>query len=224
MLQETALRLTGLQTGGPVVVCNEAHRFLVAEQLRQSRSIRSPFARACGRNTAPAIALAALARHRRGQRRRPLLLVLPADHVIRVCPPSEGGACGLPAALQAAGHFRIVPKTAERAMAHQRGPGGRRVPDAKFVEKPDLRRASVLAAGDHYWTAVCSCSAPARYLEELKRFAPVIAGACRAPRSRQGGSRFHAYRPRIFEACPSDSIDYAVMERPLIGGGGRSIG
>jgi mannose-1-phosphate guanylyltransferase len=100
MLQETALRLTGLKVGGPVVVCNEAHRFLVAEQLRQLNVeplsiLLEPF----GRNTAPAIALAALAATSGSHGADPVLLVLPADHVIRDVPAFQNAVrAALPAA------------------------------------------------------------------------------------------------------------------------------
>src|SRR5689334_21312884 len=125
MLQETALRLTGLQTGGPVVVCNEGHRFLVAEQLRQLKIdplaiLLEPF----GRNTAPAIALAALAATVESGGADPVLLVLPADHVIRDVPAFQKAVrAALPAAQ--AGKlvtFGIVPKAPETGYGYiQRG-------------------------------------------------------------------------------------------------------
>jgi len=220
MLQETALRLTGLQTGGAVVVCNEAHRFLVAEQLRQLKIdplaiLLEPF----GRNTAPAIALAALAATVESGGADPVLLVLPADHVIRDVPAFQKAVrAALPAAQ--AGKlvtFGIVPKAPETGYGYiQRGAqDGATYRITQFVEKPDLEKAQgFLASGDHYWNSGMFMFRARRYLEELKRFAPAIASACSAAlEAAKADLDFTRIDPKTFEACPSDSIDYAVMEK-----------
>src|ERR1700735_2930223 len=153
MLQQTALRVDGLDCVAPVVVCNEAHRFLVAEQLRALKVtpraiVRDPF----GRNTAPAIALAAHAALRDAGKVDPLLLVLPADHVIRDTAVFQQAVhSALPAAEQGQlVTFGIVPGTPETGYGYiQRGaPQGAAYAIARFVEKPDRARAEqFLAAG-----------------------------------------------------------------------------
>ena len=146
MLQQTALRVGGLDCAAPVVVCNEAHRFLVAEQLRALKVtpraiVLEPF----GRNTAPAIALAALAALREAGGIDPLLLVLPADHVIRdTAVFQQAVRTALPAAEQGQlVTFGIVPGTAETGYGYiQRGEAqGETFRIARFVEKPDLAHA-----------------------------------------------------------------------------------
>src|SRR6202046_3900048 len=220
MLQQTALRVDGLDCVAPVVVCNEAHRFLVAEQLRALNLpprpiVLEPF----GRNTAPAIALAALAALRDAGAIDPLLLVLPADHVIRdtaVFQQAIGTA--LPAAEQGQlVTFGIVPGTPETGYGYiQRGePQGEVYRIARFVEKPDLAHAQqFVAAGDYYWNSGMFLFRAGRYLAELARLAPEIAASCRAAFA--GGHAdldFTRVAAQAFERCPSDSIDYAVMEK-----------
>jgi mannose-1-phosphate guanylyltransferase/mannose-6-phosphate isomerase len=224
LLQETVLRLRGLATAAPVIVCNEAHRFLVAEQLRELQVtpqalLLEPF----GRNTAPAIALAAHAAIQRARAAEaaadPLLLVLPADHVIRD-----------PAAFQQAVHaalpagqagklatFGIVAGSPETGYGYiQRGPAGGAVfAIARFVEKPDLERArEFVKSGEYYWNSGMFLFRARRYLEELARWAPQMARICEAAFSAAHTDLdFTRIDPQIFEACPNDSIDYAVMEK-----------
>ena len=218
MLQETASRVAGLAgLTAAVVVCNEAHRFLVAEQLRQLGSeapeiILEPV----GRNTAPAIALAAHAAMRHGD---PLLLVLPADHVIRDVPAfQEAVRIALPAAE--AGKlvtFGVVPHQPETGYGYiRRGAGsGPAFTIDRFVEKPDMSTArQFVAAGDYYWNSGMFLFRASRYLEELKLHAPDIAEACR--KASMGGARdmdFVRVDAGLFAGCRSDSIDYAVMEK-----------
>ncbi|HEX3838440.1 MAG TPA: mannose-1-phosphate guanylyltransferase/mannose-6-phosphate isomerase [Steroidobacteraceae bacterium] len=220
MLQQTAARVEGLECAAPVVVCNEAHRFLVAEQLRALNVtpraiVLEPF----GRNTAPAIALAALAALRDAGEVDPLLLVLPADHVIR---DTAAFQHAVHAALSAAEHgqlvtFGIVPGAPETGYGYiQRGePQGAVYRIARFIEKPDLTRArQFVDAGDYYWNSGMFLFRAGRYLSELERLAPPIAAACRA--AFLGGHAdldFTRLGTRAFESCPSDSIDYAVMEK-----------
>jgi mannose-1-phosphate guanylyltransferase / mannose-6-phosphate isomerase len=220
MLQQTALRVGGLDCAGPVVVCNEAHRFLVAEQLRALKItpraiVLEPF----GRNTAPAIALAALAALRDAGEVDPLLLVLPADHVIRdTAVFQQAVRTALPAAE--AGQlvtFGIVPGSPETGYGYiQRGaPHGAAYAITRFVEKPDLARArQFLSAGDYYWNSGMFLFRAGRYLSELTRLAPEMAAACRAAfESGRTDLDFTRVDGDAFEDCPSDSIDYAVLEK-----------
>jgi mannose-1-phosphate guanylyltransferase/mannose-6-phosphate isomerase len=216
MLQETVLRLGGLHAAPAIVVCNDAHRFLVAEQLRQlDAQPQAIILEPVGRNTAPAIALAAL--------RAPpdaLLLVLPADHVIRDVPAFQAAVrVAMPAAQ--AGKlvtFGIVPAAPETGYGYIRqaaacGDGTFAI--ERFIEKPDAARAaSFLQEGGYYWNSGMFLFRAGRYLEELGRHAPDIAQAARAALS---GAKpdldFVRVDKAAFEGCRADSIDYAVMEK-----------
>jgi mannose-1-phosphate guanylyltransferase/mannose-6-phosphate isomerase len=216
MLQETLLRLGGLHAAPAIVVCNDAHRFLVAEQLRQlDAQPQAIILEPVGRNTAPAIALAAL--------RAPpdaLLLVLPADHVIRDVPAFQAAVrVAMPAAQ--AGKlvtFGIVPAAPETGYGYIRqaaacGDGTFAI--ERFIEKPDAARAaSFLQEGGYYWNSGMFLFGAGRYLEELGRHAPDIAQAARAALS---GAKpdldFVRVDKAAFEGCRADSIDYAVMEK-----------
>ena len=227
MLQQTALRLAGIPATGPVVVCNEAHRFLVAEQLRQLKvDPRAMVLEPAGRNTAPAIALAALAALKRAATDTvdpdPTLLVLPADHVIRDVPAFQQ-AVRVAQTAAAEGKlvtFGIVPNTPEvgygyiqmGAVAGQLA-GIRQI--ARFVEKPPLERAKeFLKSGDYLWNSGMFMFRASRYLQELERFAPQIAKVCRSAfDNAQTDLDFVRVDAKTFEQCPSDSIDYAVMEK-----------
>ena len=220
MLQETALRLAGLDAAAPVVVCNDAHRFLVAEQLRligiEPRAIvLEPF----GRNTAPAIALAAMAALKTCGNEDPVLLVLPADHVIRDVAGFQTAAVTAVAAAEQGNlaTFGVVPRAPETGYGYIRrgealGPAHR---IAQFVEKPNLERAKTfVASGEHYWNSGMFVFRARRYLDELKRFAPAIHAACTQSFDQaKTDLDFTRVDAKAFEACPSDSIDYAVMEK-----------
>jgi mannose-1-phosphate guanylyltransferase / mannose-6-phosphate isomerase len=222
MLQQTALRLEGLSATAPVVVCNEAHRFLVAEQLRQidiepRAMVLEPF----GRNTAPAIALAAHAALRADPEADPVLLVLPADHVIRDVPVFQKAVrVALPAAEQGKlVTFGIVPNTPETGYGYiQRSKGDASEgahPIARFVEKPSAEKAAqFVQSGDYYWNSGMFLFRARRYLKELESFAPEIAKVCAsAAAAAKSDLDFTRVDPKLFETCPSDSIDYAVMEK-----------
>ncbi len=219
MLQQTALRVSGLDCAAPVVVCNEAHRFLVAEQLRALKLtpraiVLEPF----GRNTAPAIALAALAAMRDSGDLDPLLLVLPADHVIRDTAVFQRTVrSALPAAEEGQlVTFGIVPAAPETGYGYiQRGESqGAAYSIVRFVEKPDLTRAQqFLKAGDYYWNSGMFLFRAGRYLAELARLAPQMSAACVAAfETGRTDLDFTRVDADAFERCPSDSIDYAVME------------
>jgi mannose-1-phosphate guanylyltransferase / mannose-6-phosphate isomerase len=206
------------------VVCNEAHRFLVAEQLRQLRiSPRATVLEPFGRNTAPAIALAAHAALKGvgsdANAVDPVLLVLPADHVIR-----DVGAFqrAVRAALGAAEAgqlvtFGVIAATPETAYGYiQRGAAsGAAFRIARFIEKPNSERArEFVQSGEYYWNSGMFVFRARRYLQELQRFQPEMARICDgAFRGAQADLDFTRIAPAAFEACPADSIDYAVMEK-----------
>jgi mannose-1-phosphate guanylyltransferase/mannose-6-phosphate isomerase len=219
MLQATLTRLAGLEAGPALVVCNEAHRFLVGEQLRAIGAPASSIVlEPVGRNTAPAIALGALAALRDAGPEA-LLLVLPADHQIDDVPAFHAAVrIALEPAMQ--GHlvtFGIVPRSPETGYGYiRRGAAiGRAFSIAAFVEKPDATRARAFVdGGEHLWNSGMFLFRAARYLEELERHAPEIARSCRA--AFEGATKdldFTRIDPKVFARCPSDSIDYAVMEK-----------
>jgi mannose-1-phosphate guanylyltransferase / mannose-6-phosphate isomerase len=224
MLQQTVLRLEGLGAAAPVVICNEAHRFLVAEQLRQLRVVaRATVLEPFGRNTAPAIALAAHAALKGvaadANAAEPLLLVLPADHVIRDVPAFQR-AVRVAQVAAAEGQlvtFGVVATTPETGYGYiQRGtPRGEAFQIKRFVEKPNREHAAgFLASGDYYWNSGMFLFRARRYLQELTRFAPEMARICEAAfRAAKSDLDFTRIDAAIFEACPADSIDYAVMEK-----------
>ncbi|MGN6550806.1 MAG: mannose-1-phosphate guanylyltransferase/mannose-6-phosphate isomerase [Pararhizobium sp.] len=218
MLQETIRRLDGLAALPPIVVCNEEHRFLAAEQLRlcgheDAVIVLEPVAR----NTAPAVTLAALQAVRDGS--DPLLLVLAADHVI-------GDRASFHAALAAAtelaesGHlvtFGIVPTHAETGYGYiERGAatgGGFAV--ARFVEKPDAERAKgYFEGGRHFWNSGMFVFRASRFLEEIARHRPDVHEACvKALSEPKPDMHFLRVDAATFAKCPDVSIDYAVMEK-----------
>jgi mannose-1-phosphate guanylyltransferase/mannose-6-phosphate isomerase len=218
MLQDTLRRLAGLEVGAPMVVCNEAHRFLVAEQLRSiDCAPRAIVLEPVGRNTAPAIALAAHATLA-GEEGDPLLLVLPADHVITNIPAFHRAIEVAAAAARngALVTFGIVPTTPETGYGYiRRGAlSGGSYCIAEFVEKPERARAQAfLASGEYYWNSGMFLFRARRYLEELEKFAPDIAAVC--ANSFAAAVRdldFTRIDPGAFRDCRSESIDYAVME------------
>jgi mannose-1-phosphate guanylyltransferase/mannose-6-phosphate isomerase len=224
MLQDTASRLDGMEeAGAPIVVCNEAHRFMVAEQLRLIGVVPAAIVlEPAGRNTAPAIALAAhVAIEELGP--EAMLLVLPADHVIRhVSAFQEAVTLALPAAV--AGQlvtFGIVPTHPETGYGYIRrgapAPGDTAgvYSIAQFVEKPDAATAArFLDSGDYYWNSGMFLFSARRFLAELERHAPDIAEVCAAAAAAATSDLdFTRIDARLFNKCRSDSIDYAVMEK-----------
>lgn len=221
MLQETVLRLAGLDNlGAPLVVCNDAHRFMVAEQLRQAgRQAETVILEPIGRNTAPAVALAALQATTAGA--DPLLLVLPADHVIRdaaaLCAAIQSGVAAAEAGALLT--FGIVPNAPETGYGYIRAGelhGRTAIYNVEeFVEKPDLATAqSYLASGEYYWNSGMFLFRASIFLTELATHAPQILAACRkAWQGRQTDLDFTRIDAEAFAGCPADSIDYAVMEK-----------
>ncbi|MEM6997133.1 MAG: mannose-1-phosphate guanylyltransferase/mannose-6-phosphate isomerase [Myxococcota bacterium] len=218
MLQQTTARVVGLEgVAPPVVVCNAAHgtvieQQLAAQDLPAQAIVLEPF----GRNTAPAVALAAL----RVARTAPeaLLLVLPADHVVL---KPEAFRAAVARGIEPAGAgklvtFGVVPDRPETGYGYILGANRDAVaPIERFVEKPDLATAEqYLAAGGYYWNSGIFLFGAQRYVDELQRFNPAMVDACRAAlEAATVDGALVAVDPEAFAACPSDSIDYAVMEK-----------
>ncbi len=224
MLQETLQRTSGLEESPPLVVCNEEHRFMVAEQLRQvGLQAGALVLEPAGRNTAPAVALAAL----RALESDPdaLLLVLPADHVIQdVAAFATAVSRAVPLAQQGRlMTFGVVPSSPETGYGYIKC-GSELGPDLydleRFVEKPDARTAqSYLDSGVYLWNSGMFLLRAATYLEELERLAPAVLDCCRrAMAAAKADMDFVRPAPDIFSQCPSISIDYAVMEKTDRGG------
>jgi len=222
MLQETLSRLEGVEdVSTPIVVCNEQHRFLVAEQLRQIKvTSRSIVLEPVGRNTAPAVAIAALsALATTGANEDPVLLVLPADHVILNVKAFQAAVqTGLKAAQ--AGKlvtFGIVPDKPETGYGYiKRGEGkGPDYPVAQFVEKPNASKAAeYIATGQYYWNSGMFMFRARTLQDELRSYAPDILDSCiRAFTQAKHDLDFTRLSAEEFAACPSNSIDYAVMEK-----------
>jgi len=218
MLQETTKRLEGIEHTSPMLICNDEHRFLVAEQLRQqSIECSGIILEPAGRNTAPAIALAALQAIKKGD--DPLLLVLAADHVIQnasafvdsVQTAVEPAKCGNLVT------FGIVPTKPETGYGYIKQ--GEAIGSAyhvdSFVEKPDLDTAkSYLESGKYYWNSGMFLFQASRYLEELKFYRPDILEACEAAiKGSRNDLDFIRLDENAFLACADESIDYAVMEQ-----------
>ncbi|CAI0751971.1 MULTISPECIES: mannose-1-phosphate guanylyltransferase/mannose-6-phosphate isomerase [Serratia] len=220
MLQETLKRLDGVGVSEPVVICNEDHRFMVAEQLRQIDMLsHNIILEPVGRNTAPAIALAALNAIAQGN--DPIMLVLAADHIINDVEAFHRAIdLALPhAAAKSLVTFGIVPTGPETGYGYiQRGEcknGSVAAPVQRFVEKPDSETAqSYIETGEYYWNSGMFMFRAKRYLEELEKFRPDILAACRdALDNTECDKNFINVDRDAFSACPDDSVDYAVMEK-----------
>ena len=219
MLQETVARLAGVAgAAAPIIVCNEAHRFTVAEQIREMDAEASGILlEPVGRNTAPAVALAAL--HAMKQNSAAILIVAPADHVIREARGFQQAA-EVAAGLAKNGKlvtFGIVAHAPETGYGYiRRGEGpGPAYPVAQFIEKPGLDVAQqFVASGDYYWNSGMFVFKAGRYLDELGRFAPdILEASTAAYQSAKTDLDFVRVDKAAFEKCRADSIDYAVMEK-----------
>jgi mannose-1-phosphate guanylyltransferase len=217
MLQQTLQRLSGLMLERPVVICNEEHRFIVAEQLREIKQSGAIILEPVGRNTAPAIALASKTVV---ESKDSLILILAADHVIlnesafvdaveKAIPLAEAGKLVT---------FGIVPTQAHTGYGYiKRGEAvnehGYQV-DA-FVEKPNAEIATEHFEGkEHYWNSGMFLMKASRYLEELNKFRPDIYQACEiALANTSKDEDFIRIDKAAFEKCPDESVDYAVMEK-----------
>lgn len=224
MLQETLLRLEGLDVINPMLICNEQHRFLAAEQLRQINKLSNNIIlEPVGRNTAPAIALAAFCAMKNGE--DPLLLVLAADHVIEnkdvfhravesAIPFAQNGNLAT---------FGIVPTGPETGYGyiHRGNPLGQDTGAAftvnGFVEKPDMVTAvSYLECGEYYWNSGMFLFKASTFLSELRMYRPDIYEVCEKSVQKLHFDNivdFIRIDKEIFTSCPDESVDYAVMEK-----------
>lgn len=217
MLQATWKRVAPIASRGPLVIANEEHRFVAAEQLQQvgaepAAIILEPV----GRNTAPAIAVAALEATRDGA--DTLLLVLPSDHVI-TNETAFRSAVEAAATAAEAGKlvtFGIVPTGPETGYGYIKAADGQGLRAVeRFVEKPDLGTATgYVSSGQYYWNSGMFLFKASRYLQELERFQPaMLAGSRQAWQQARRDADFTRLDKEAFTAVPSDSIDYAVMEK-----------
>jgi len=219
LLQQTLARLKGLDVASPAIICNNEHRFMVAEQLRQAGVKNANILlEPVGRNTAPAIALAALNARNSGE--DPLLLVLAADHYIENEELFQDAVINAKrlAEQDKLVTFGIVPKHAETGYGYiQRGSSlvetGYGV--ARFVEKPDLLTAEqYLTSGDYFWNSGMFLFKASVYLRELQKFQPEMLRACKqALELGEADLDFVRVNAGVFSQCPDNSIDYAVMEK-----------
>jgi mannose-1-phosphate guanylyltransferase/mannose-6-phosphate isomerase len=237
MLQQTVKRLVGLDiaeagaaVNNPVVICNEQHRFLVAEQLREiGQPCQSIILEPVGRNTAPALTLAALQCVK--DNLDAVMMVMPADHVIQDIPTfhaaiNQGHNLGANNALVT---FGIVPSSAETGYGYikmgasidllnsnssdsEQRRGSHTI--AQFVEKPDQTTAEqYLNSGEYLWNSGMFMMKASVWLEQIERYCPEILQACK--KAFDNGVKdldFFRVDKAHFSTCPSDSIDYAVME------------
>jgi len=215
MLQATVKRLDGLDIQSSVTICNEEHRFFVAEQLREINRLGSIILEPVGRNTAPAIALAAFSSQ---EGEDPLLLVLAADHVIQdqaaftktimsAIPLAESGKLVT---------FGIVAHEPDTGYGYiKKGvPQGAGFSVDAFVEKPSIEVAKeYVESGDYFWNSGMFLFRASRYLDELKKFRGDIYESCEAVMAgAESDLDFLRINKEKFESCPSQSVDYAVME------------
>src|SRR5450631_4390767 len=219
MLQDTVMRLAGIAGAQPpIIVCNEAHRFTVAEQIRMLGMTASAILlEPAGRNTAPAVALAAL----KARQLDPdaTIVVAPADHVIRALRVFQTAA---ETAAALAEHGKLVtfgivahqPETGYGYIRRSEG-AGPAYPVAQFIEKPPLDVATqFVASGDYYWNSGMFVFKAARYLAVLAAYPPDILEASQAAfAAAKSDLDFSRIDKTEFEKCRSESIDYAVMEK-----------
>ena len=218
LFQNTLTRLFDLSDiEAPIVVCNENHRFMVAEQLQEITIPESDILlEPCARNTAPAIALAALQALGRGD--DPLILVLAADHLIQ---DVDVFHTAIKQAQKQAETGKLVTFGIVPTMAHtgygyiQAKVRGEVSAVDAFVEKPDAVTAQgYLDSGHYYWNSGMLMFKASTIIAELERFSPKIISCCRtALTASRADLDFIRIEQVDFEGCPSDSLDYAVMEK-----------
>lgn len=221
MIQDTVTRLKGIENiVDPIIVCNEEHRFTIAEQMREisihpSAIILEPF----GKNTAPAVAISAIQSQKIDD--DPVLLVLPADHVIG---NNEAFHAAVKIGYQAALEdrlvtFGIVPNAPETGYGYIKS--GKELKNnqifsvEKFVEKPDEKTAQAyLDEGNYYWNSGMFMFKASVYLQELEKYNQTMYACSKSSlETAKIDMDFIRLDKGVFETCPSDSIDYAVMEK-----------
>jgi mannose-1-phosphate guanylyltransferase/mannose-6-phosphate isomerase len=221
MLQDTILRAKSVgNSATPLIICNQEHRFLVAEQLhqvdmREASIILEPL----GRNTAPAVAIAAL--HLLKEQNDPILLILPADHVVKDINRFMTAIVNAEpyAQLGKLVTFGVAPTQPETGYGYIKA--GAQYGDKnafaveEFVEKPDLKTAEMyLSSGGYYWNSGMFMFRASQFLAELKLYAPEILAVCEKTVAHMTKDLdFTRLDKDIFATCPNNSIDYAVMEK-----------
>lgn len=218
LFQNTLTRLSDFEgVADPIIVCNVDHRFMVAEQLQEiDLAAKDIILEPCARNTAPAIALAALKAQEAGE--DPMLLVLAADHVIQSIPAFHQA---IEQAKQLAEKdklvtFGIQPQSAHTGYGYIEAIEKNTPSDVKqFVEKPDLATAeSYVAAGNFFWNSGMFLFKASTYINELQKYSPEMLDACQKALEKSiTDLDFVRIDSEAFEQSPSDSIDYAVMEK-----------
>ncbi len=229
MLQETLGRLANIEHQAPMLICNEEHRFIAAEQLRQQDVSHSGIIlEPVGRNTAPAIAITAMQAIKNNPNQDPILLVLAADHVIEDISSFEAS---IEQAKKYAEQdlmvtFGIIPTAPETGYGYIKGKVNQAnieseaaIQIERFVEKPDLETAqSYVASGDYYWNSGMFMFKASTFLNELKQYRPDIFQACEdALADATLDMDFIRLDKERFELCPDESIDYAVFEKTTNG-------
>ncbi|HEV2303679.1 MAG TPA: mannose-1-phosphate guanylyltransferase/mannose-6-phosphate isomerase [Stellaceae bacterium] len=222
LLQQTVLRVAdAARFAAPLLIANEEHRFIIAEQLREiGAAPRALLLEPVGRNTAPAACVAALALA--ADEEDPLMLVLPSDHAIAdeeaFRAAVERGAAAARSGMLVS--FGIAPQRAETGYGYIRQGAAIEGADgafaiAEFVEKPDAEAAErFLASGEHCWNSGIFLFPARLYLAELERLRPDMVAACKkALEKARRDSDFIRLGKEAFSACVGDSIDYAVMEK-----------
>ncbi|EGG9792035.1 mannose-1-phosphate guanylyltransferase/mannose-6-phosphate isomerase [Escherichia coli] len=228
LLQSTLLRLSPLSCETPLVITNEQHRFVVAEQLRQIDQLRDNIIlEPCGRNTAPAIALSAFTALKRNEQQEPILLILAADHIISkadvFCDAIQKSKT-----VAEQGNivtFGIIPEYAETGYGYiKKGDPFKILPNItddkfyhvqQFIEKPNHSTAEeYVSTGEYLWNSGMFMFKASVYLEELKKHRPDIYEICEQTASLSYNDLDFIRLPKhIFQDCPSESIDFAVMEK-----------
>ena len=233
LLQATVRRVEGLagaQLAAPMIVCNEEYRFVIAEQMRLMGLDGPIVLEPIGRNTAPALTLAALAAMREGA--DPILLVMPADHVITDTPAFQAAvrAGAVRAQDGAVVTFGIAPDAPETGYGYiQTGPSlgqDHACTIARFVEKPDLATAQrYLDSGAYLWNSGLFMMRASVWLTAIGKCRGDILAACRdAWEHGVADGEFLRVGNEAFERCPADSIDYAVMEKIAAGEADLPVG
>lgn len=219
LFQDTVLRLSALELSNPIVVCNEEHRFIVAENMRMiDQEPQDIILEPVGRNTAPAIAVAAIAALKHDE--DALLLVLPADHVIENV-DAFGKAVETAQKMAEEGHlvtFGIKPTEPHTGYGYIES--GDEIDEgayklAAFKEKPDLETArSFVESGNYLWNSGMFCFKASTYLAELeKHHADIVTHARASVSGSEEDLDFIRLDTKEFEKCEDISVDYAVMEK-----------
>lgn len=218
LLQQTMNRLQNIDKSSPIIVCNEEHRFLVAEQLRQLQQNASIILEPVGKNTAPTVALAAFNIVK--QNPNAMLLVLAADHLIQNVEAFEQAVktakvCANDDFLVTFGIVPTKPETGYGYIEQGQPINDETYQVVKFVEKPTEHQAQFYVdSGNYLWNSGMFLFKAKTYLAELKNYRPDIYKACEKAMSKaQPDMDFIRVDKEAFSACPVDSIDYAVMEK-----------